>query len=185
MKSFIAVIFAAFIAVFPAPLYAACPNIHSGACCGTFWYEYDWTLACAGTSGSVSASTLSCFSSPAYSFTGSSGTATYSYTIGASDPIANTAKWSAGVFLDATDTTDSQFNTLLVTVSVTHNGSTTSNTIFSWNGQTGGDVSCGRYDYWYFTAVVGDTITVQVSATNFSSGSTTIKVGEPFLFNEP
>lgn len=183
MKSFLAVFFVAFIAAFPAPLYAACPTFRSGACCGTVWEEYDWTLSCAGTAGSVSTSTLSCYSAPAYNFTGSSGSATYSYTVGASDPLYNTAKWSAGVFVDFNDTTNSQYNTLNISVSVTHNGSTTSHTILNWSGATG-DISCNRYDYFYFTAVVGDTITVTITATNFSSGSTTIKVGEPFLFNE-
>jgi hypothetical protein len=31
---------------------------------------------------------------------------------------------------------------------------------------------------------VGDTIKITIAAMNFSSGSTTIKVGAPVLFNE-
>ncbi len=166
----------------PYNLYAACPNINSGACCGTFWYEYAFTTSCAGTSGSVSNSTLSCYSTPAHSFTGT-GTVTYSYTIGASDPIINSNHWSASIFVDFDDPNNSQFNTLNITVGVTHNGVTTSNTLLSWNGQSG-DLSCSREDFWYFSAVAGDTISVTISATNFNSGSTTIKTAAPILFNE-
>jgi hypothetical protein len=182
MKNFIVALVIAGTAVLPMNAYASCPDIHSGACCGTFWYEYDWTTSCAGTSGSVSSSTLSCYSTPAYAITGSSGTITYSYTIGGSDPIANTTHWSAGLFVDFDDPNNSQYNTLNVTVSVTHNGSTSSNTILSWNGQSG-DISCGRYDYYFFTAVAGDTITVTISGTNFNTSNTTIKAAAPFLFN--
>ncbi len=46
-----------------------------------------------------------------------------------------------------------------------------------------GDLACVRYGYYYFTAVVGDTITVTTTATNFNSPNTTIKVSNPILFN--
>ena len=66
--------------------------------------------------------------------------------------------------------------------SIASNGSTTSYTILSWDGADG-DLSCARYDYWYFTAVVNDTITVTITGTNFNSPGTTIKAGTPILFN--
>jgi hypothetical protein len=181
MKSVIAVAVIALLLT-PVNAYAACPNITGPyICCGSgYWHEYEWDASCAGTSGSVGSGTLSCFNSPSKTFTGASGTVTYSYTIGASDPINNSNKWSVGLFLDFDDSTDSQYNTITASVSVTHNGSTTSNTIKTHNG-TQGDLGCNRYDYWYFTAVPGDTITVTITGTNFSANA--IEAGVPFLMN--
>jgi hypothetical protein len=170
-------------AVLSSNVYASCPNIQAGYCCGTYWYQYDFAAGCAGTSGSVAASTLSCSSTPAYQFTGS-GTVSYSYTVGANDPIINSARWSAGLLFDFDDPNNSPYNTLNASVSVTHDGSTTSYTILAWNGLTG-DTACDRDDYWHFGAVAGDTITVTITATNFNSGSTTIRAAAPFLFNQP
>jgi hypothetical protein len=174
-----AVFFIAFVAAFPAPLYASCPDITSYS----RWVEYDWTLGCAGTTGSPGTTTLSCFSLPAHNFTASSSSATYSYTIQSGDPIYDTTKWSSSVYVDFNDNTNSSSNTLSISVSHTHNGVTTSHTMLNWNGALG-DFACRNYGYFYFTAVVGDTITVTVNATNFSSASTTIKVAAPMLFNE-
>jgi hypothetical protein len=163
--------------------YAICPSIQTGYCCGTYWYQYDFAAGCAGTSGSVSTSTLSCGSTPAYQFTGS-GTVSYAYTVGANDPIINSARWSAGLLVDFDDPNNSPYNTLNASVSVTHNGSTTSYAILAWDGLTG-DTACDRDDYRYFSAVAGDTITVTITATNFNNGSTTIRAAAPFLFNQP
>ena len=182
MKS---VIVAVVVALLFSPLnaYAACPNITGPFfCCGSgYWYEYKWDASCAGTSGSVGSGTLSCYNEPSKAITGASGTVTYSYTVGASDPLLNSNKWSVSMFVDFDDPNNSQYNTLTASVGVTHNGSTTSNTIFSHNG-TQGDLSCSRKGYYYFTAVVGDTITVTITGTNFSAN--TIEAGVPFLFNE-
>jgi hypothetical protein len=186
MKSILAAFVIALV-LLPGSAYASCPNITYGACCGVAWYEYSFALTCAGTSGSIAPTTLSCSypltPPPAYQFNGTSATVTYSYTIGANDPMMNPAHWSAGLLIDLDDPSASQYNTLNATVSVTHNGSTTSNTIVSRNG-TQGTVSCTRYDYYYFTAVAGDTITVTITGTNFNSGSTKIRASEPFLFSD-
>jgi|ERR1041385_917803 hypothetical protein len=186
MKSTLAVVAIALV-IFPVNAFASCPDITYGACCGIAWYEYRFTTACAGTSGSVSTTTLLSCSYPltppdGYQFTGS-GTVTYSYTLGASDPILNSAHWSAGLIVEFSDPNNSPYNTLNATISVTHNGSTTTNTIVSHDG-TQGTLSCSRYDYYYFSAVAGDTLTVTITGTNFNSGSTTIKAGEPFLFSQ-
>jgi hypothetical protein len=98
----------------------------------------------------VSTTTLSCSypltPPPAYQFNGTSATVTYSHTLTANHPILNSAHWEAGLIIDFDDPSSSQYNTLNATVSVTHNGSTTSNTIVSRNG-TQGTVSCTRYDF--------------------------------------
>ena len=100
-------VFTIMIAVFVAlsvPAYGSCPNVSGPFFLGPYyWYEWDWATSCAGTTGSVSTSTLSCFSDPAYQFTGSSGTVTYSYTVGASDPVVDTTKWQVTQFFDFND----------------------------------------------------------------------------------
>lgn len=183
MKSILAVVLLALVAVaFPVSAYASCPDVTGPFLLGPYyWYQWEWDTSCAGTSGSVSTDTLSCFSDPAYKFTGT-GTVTYSHTVTANDPVVDTAKWQVAQFVDFDDPSNSQYNTFTATLSVTHNGSTTSHGIVTWNGSLG-DISCNRYDYWYFTAVTGDTITVTLSATNFNNPNTVIKAGTPILFN--
>jgi hypothetical protein len=180
MKAFFAALLVAL--VIAIPVQAACPNITGPFFLGPYsWYEYRFALSCAGTTGSVGTSTLSCFGDPAHTFTGS-GTVQYSYTVSAGDPYINYTKWQVAQFFDFNDPSNSNTNTLNASVSVTHNGSTTSYTILNYNGSIG-DLSCARYDYFYFTAVAGDTITVTVTATNFNSPNTVIKAGSPILFN--
>jgi len=188
MKSINAVVFfvvALSFVAFPTAAQASCPNITGPYFLGSYyWYEYSFSTSCAGTSGSgVSTSALSCYSDPAYQFTGSSGTVTYSYVVGANDPIINSAHWEVSLFVDFNDPSSSPYNTLNASVSVTHNGSTTSHTIVSQNG-TQGSLSCARYDYWFFSAVANDTITVTITGTNFNGGSTIIKAGTPLISNE-
>lgn len=183
MKPITAISAFIFTAALSMNAYAICPTTQAGYCCGTYWYQYNFAAGCAGTSGSVGASTLSCGSTPAYQFTGS-GTVSYSYTIDANDLFYNSARWSAGLLVDFDDPHNSPYNTLNASVSVTHNGSTSSYTILAWDGLSG-DKACDRDDYGHFSADVGDTITVTITATNFNDGTMTIRAAAPFLFNQP
>ena len=182
MKSIVASAAIMLVLFFPANALASCPNITGPySCCGTSWYQYELDPSCAGTSGSVSSATMSCYSQAGHQYTGN-GTVTYTYTIGQSDPILNSAHWSAQVYVDFNDPNNSIYDTLNLSVSVTHNGSTTSYTMLSQNG-TQGSLSCSTAAYWYFTAVAGDTITLTFTATNYYS-NTTIKTGTPLIFNQ-
>jgi hypothetical protein len=184
MKAITAVFAIALFSILPTVAYAACPNITGPyICCGTSWYQYDWPNSCAGTGGSgVSTATLSCYSLGGHQFTGSSGSVSYQHTVQSTDPVTNYNNWQVSAYFDFDDPSNSQYNTLTATVSVTHNGSTTSYTFLNWSGASG-DLSCGRYGYYYFTAVVGDTITVTYNATNFNNPNTVIKASTPTLFN--
>src|SRR5881394_2678731 len=172
MRSIFAVCAIALV-LFPVSAFASCPDIYGPySCCGTSWYVYSWTLACAGTSGSVSSTTDSCGDN-VYAMTGSSATITYTYTIGASDPIINQNNWQASLYVQFSDPTSNANNNINATVSVRHNGQIVSNnTIVSQNG-TQGSLDCGPFRaYYYYTAVAGDTITVTVTGSN--DGNATI-----------
>lgn len=157
------------LAVFPLTAYAGCPTIVGPtACCGRYWYYYNFDTSCAGTSGNVSTTNMWCYSTPAHQFGTGTSTVTYSYTIGSSDPVLTT--WAAELrYVEWSDPNNSIYNTLVATVSVTHNGSTTSNTFLSINGTT--SRSCSL-ESGGFSATTGDTITVTITTTIYNSNVT-------------
>ncbi|HET7435865.1 MAG TPA: hypothetical protein VFN10_14250 [Thermoanaerobaculia bacterium] len=176
----IAAVLALVLVVVPSA-FAGCPTI-SGPyiCCGTAWYQYSWSTSCAGTTGNVSNATMWCYSTPAKAFGTGSSSATYSYTIGSSDPIAN--HWSADLrYVEWSDPNGSASNTLSATLSVTHNGSTTSRTLFSVNGQSSKSCSLEGTGATNFDAAVGDTVTITINASIVNS-NVTAQVGAPTLY---
>src|SRR4051812_21450041 len=148
MKSLIAICAIALI-IFPTAAFASCPDIYGPySCCGTSWYIYQFTLACAGVSGSVSSTTDSC-SDNVYAITGSSATITYTYEIGQNDPILNSANWQAALYVQFSDPTSNSGNYINATVSVVHNRAVVStNTIVSQNGSQG-SLDCGPFRAYY------------------------------------
>ncbi|MDQ3282506.1 MAG: hypothetical protein M3Q69_13985 [Acidobacteriota bacterium] len=175
VKVFLAI---AVLTLSPLTAYAGCPSIIGPTlCCGRSWYQYQFDTSCAGTSGSVSNATLWCYSTPAKQFGTGSSSVTYSYTIGANDPIL--ATWDADIrYVEWYDPNNSIYNTLTATVSVQHNGVTTSSTFLNINGTT--SKSCSL-EGGTFSAVAGDTVTVTINATIFNS-NVTAQVGQVSLF---
>jgi hypothetical protein len=185
MKYATAVIAIAVMAIFPLNAFAGCPTINGPySCCGNFYYTYVFDTSCAGTSGNVSATTMYCDfynSTPAKQFGTGSSSATYSFIVGASDPIVDSNNWEVDLrYVEWSDPNASMYNTLSATLSVTHNGSTTSNTFYSINGTT--SQNCALSSYASFSAVAGDTITVTVNTTIYNS-NVTAQVAAPILFN--
>jgi hypothetical protein len=184
MKHKMAVIaIAVIMAIFPLNAFAGCPTINGPyACCGYLYYTYVFDASCASTSGNVSAATEYCdFYNPtaAKQFGTGSSSATYSYTLGTSDPIVDSNNWEVDLrYVEWSDPNASTSNTISATVSVTH-GSTTSNTFFSINGTTSQNCTT---PYASFSAVAGDTITVTINTTIYNS-NVTARVGPPMLFN--
>ena len=183
MKYITAVVAIAVMAIFPLNAFAGCPTINGPySCCGTSWYDYTFDTTCAGTTGNVTSATLWCYSTPAKQFGTGSSSATYSFTIGANDPILNANNWQVDLrYVEWSDPNSSIYNTLSATVSVTHNGSTTSNTFFSINGTN--TESCALSSYAVFSAVAGDSITVTINTTIYNS-NVTAQVGAPHIFNQ-
>lgn len=184
MKRKMAVIAIAVMAIFPLNAFAGCPTISGPySCCTYVYYTYVFDTSCAGTTGNVSATTQYCDfynPTPAKQFGTGSSSATYSYTVGANDPIVDSNNWEVDLrYVEWSDPNASVYNTLSATLSVTHNGSTTSNTFSSINGTTSQNCTS---PYATFSAVAGDTITVTVNTTIYNS-NVTARVGAPMLFN--
>ena len=177
MKSITAVFVAAMM-LFAPSAFAACPDITGPYCLfAGCWYQYEQAPSCAGTSGNVSPTTLWCFNTPALSFGTGSSSATYSFVIGANDPAGNMDVDLR--YVEWYDPNNSIYNTLTATVSVTHNGSTTSQQFYSINGTT--SKSCQLSNYASFSAQAGDTVTVTINTTIFNS-NVTAKIGAPLIF---
>jgi hypothetical protein len=179
MKSITAILVAA-VMLFAPSAFAGCPDISGPYCMfAGCWYMYEQDTTCAGTTGNVSNTTLWCYDTPAKQFGTGSSSATYSFTLGPNDPINNN-NWNVDLrYVEWSDPNSSIYNTLTATVSVTHNGSTTSQTFYSINGtQT---KSCALSDYATFNATNGDTITVTINTTIYNS-NVTAKVGAPVIF---
>lgn len=159
-------------------IYATCsPTINgpfwSGGSC---WRDYVFDTSCADTSQSTT--TLSCYSTPGHNFdyVSPGGEAFASYTFTASGSGSST--WSVFHRVDFNDPNNSQWDFVWLQVAVTHNGSTTYNTYFSYTGAMG-DLSCSQ-PWTTFSAVNGDTVTFTIGTQALYSG-TTIRVSKPYV----
>jgi len=168
----------AIVATLIAPAtFAACPD-QAGPTC--FWwgcyYSFSYpSTSCASTSGSLSSTTLSCYSWPAYQITGT-GYADYSMVV----PTGMGGNhWSVQHFVDMSSTSHSDW--LYATVLVIHNGTNTySSTYFSHFGDQG-SLSCALQGSGFFSAADGDTIVVETGGVN--STSATMAQGTPQVFS--
>ncbi len=167
------------VVLFPGSAFAGCPDITGPyACCGISWFMYHWDTSCAGRTGNTSAATMWCYSTPAWQFGTGTSSLTYSYTLGANDPVSSNMTADLR-YVEWSDPNASIYNTLTATLSVTHNGSTSSQTFYSVNGQN--TQSCALSSYATFSAVAGDTITITITATIYNS-NVTAQVGAPYVF---
>lgn len=175
MKTITAVFAAAMMLLAP-PAFAACPDVSGPYCLSTCWFLFEQAPSCAGTTGNVSSTTSSCYNNtPVLQFGTGSSSATYSFVLdhdyvsGEGDIELRFVEWN--------DPNASIYNTLTATISVTHNGTTTSQQFYSINGtQTN---NC-QWAWGLFSAQNGDTITVTVNTT-INNSNVTARVG-PALF---
>jgi hypothetical protein len=168
------------------PASASCPSIWLQACCGTSWYEFDIDNSCLDSSG-VSTTNLSCGAGYEHGF-GSRNFTTWTYTIPADGTTINSGNtfykrqyWSVTVFVDFSSPTQSFNDNVTGTLTVTHNGTNTWYTIFSFYGSSAASQSCTRQDV-SFSATNGDIITITISSTKFNSNAV-IKATLPIVFN--
>jgi hypothetical protein len=155
------------------PTYATCPTPPTGPSCagGLCWYVYTPDDDCWQLSGSVSPTTLSCMNGYAFG-NGWASTVSYTFTIGANDPIGN---FSGTSYVDFDDPNDSAYNQIEGWAIVNHNGSDTYTQLFSHAGYMG-DLSCQVLS-GHFSATNGDTVTVYLQVTKWYS-NTTIKASK-------
>jgi hypothetical protein len=101
---------------------------------------------------------------------GNNKSMTHTFTVGASD--SGSSNWNLGFNVDFSDPNNDWYSQLVVQVQVTHNGSTTTHSIYTRNGSQGSD--CG-WKSGSFTAVNGDTVKVVFRANDY--------LGANILFN--
>jgi hypothetical protein len=145
-----------YVNVGPVPYYEYTKNDLTDAGDASCWIlQTGWT---AGTLNSTCAP-----DTDGWEFTGGNNkTMTHTFTVGAND--FGSSNWSLSFDVDFVDPNDDWYSQLKVQVLVTHNGSTTTRTIYSRNGLQGDD--CGSY-YNSFSAVNGDTVQVVVKANDY------------------
>lgn len=167
------------LAIFPANAFASCPTQTGPYMSGPFtWYVFNFDTSCASTSGSVSTTTLSCFSLPGYQWNYGSGWADYQMTV----PINVYSNFSVGVYVDFSDPHAYYGDAIAAVVTAMHNTTVTHNeTIFIHQGNQG-SLSCVRFDSSEFTASPGDTIEVTLTGQSYYSDAT-MQISTPFVFS--
>jgi hypothetical protein len=172
--------------LFAAHASASCPSI-SHQSSGPFdWYVFDVDSSCATVNYATPATLWSCGLS-AYEFGTGYQDVTWSYTIPADGTTINNGtynhypNWSATVFIDFYSPQQTIYDSIYATLTVTHNGSDTTYSIASLQGNSASSQTCGRFDVG-FSAVNGDTITLKYTTSKWGTGST-IRGSLPQVFN--
>jgi hypothetical protein len=174
-------------AVCTAPVWRGPTGVGGGA-----WYDYtqpqsSYSINPAGSPINTVTSIPNCSNEPGWDFGGTSWGESEEtcFVLDSSTPFFNSTKWSADMAVYFVTTgTPSTYDTLRLYAIVTHPGGTqNSYTLFSWNGALGNITDCQPRGTGYFTANVGDTVTIRVRATNLSGGAT-IQTGVPHVFNQ-
>ncbi len=152
----------------------------------TYWYYED--PSCYTTAGNVTAHTLSCpnengWSFGAYGWLNSPSTATASFPV-QSGHVQNASHWTVQSWFQVSSPDQSWYDHVEINVDVLHSNGTHLyyNSLLSWNGTQGSDSGCNARTSSYFSANVGDTINVTVSAVNVS-GNATIDIAAPFIIS--
>ena len=164
--------------------FASCPTPYFGpVVSGPYtWADYTQDQSCY-YAPNVAQTSISCFSEPSWSFGSGTHTASASFTIGTNDWVGNHNHWEASSWIDFASTGGTSADRFEIDVDVQHpNNSVSYYTVLFWSGLNGSISSCSGAYSNYFTADVGDTVTVTVSATN--SGSANIVVSRPRIFSE-
>jgi hypothetical protein len=176
MKRFALVVLVLALAV-PNAAFATCPTPPSGpfSSGGHSWYDWSPDPACLSTNN-MSGATLSCFNFGAYT-PSLQQPSWVRYTFTADQIYSN---WSSDAFIDLDDPNNSSANWVDAWAHVDHNGVNTSYHLYSNDGSII-DWGCER-PYGTFSAVDGDTVTIEISAYRNNS-NTTIKIAYPHVFN--
>jgi len=163
----------------------------SASCSPTIYFNYWYYEApsCYTTSSNVTAHTLSCPGEDGWSFgfawLNTPATATASFAV-LSGHVQNQNHWTVQSWFQVSSPDQSWYDHVEINVDVLHSDGTHSyyNSLLWWNGSQASDDGCNARTSGYFSAVVGDTINVTVSAVN-PSGNATIDIAAPLIINNP
>ena len=176
---YVSIVLVVALAMFPANAFASCPNQTGAYFSGPFvWYDFDFDTSCASTSGSVTAGSMWCYSTPAYSWDYGSGTVDYVMTV----PSGVYSNFSASILAEFSDPHTSNMNAVSATVYCYHNNSITYYETFYIHQGNQGSLSCSRFDSGVFTASAGDTIEVVMSGQSYNY-DTTMQISTPTIFS--
>ena len=187
VKSLIAVFLVALLSATGAS--ASCPSVYGYNIGGYGSYYVFYVDSSCMTSSSVTPTTLSGCGDSAYEFgTGYSQYIQWSFVVPAEGATINngtfhqlSTNYSVKLFIDFSSPTQTFYDNIMGTVTVTHNGVDTGTTFLSLYGNSAPGETCHEHD-GNFTATNGDTITIRINVTKWGSGSV-IKTGLPVVFN--
>lgn len=146
------------------------------------YYLYDQPQNCYSLTSGVSNDVVGCNYVNGWSFSGAYlMNASTTFTLTSSDPIINSNKWLVGSNIEFNSPAADAYNWVQLAVYVYHPNNTVSQySIFYWDGRDGTLSGCPERS-GYFSADVGDTVTIQINALNTAGG--TIRASTPTLFN--
>jgi hypothetical protein len=167
------------LALFPANAFATCPAQTGPYLSGfTYWYDFDFATSCAVTNGAVTAGSMWCYSTPAYSWDYGTGSVDYSMTV----PSGVYSHFSVSIFAEFSDPHTSSANAVSATVYCYHNNSVTYSETFYLHQGNQGSLSCVRFDSGSFTASAGDTIEVVMGGQSYNY-DTTMQISTPTIYS--
>jgi hypothetical protein len=159
--------------------FAQCPSITGPFFQGTHsWDVYSLDESCYTKTIGVSSTTVGCYYGSGWTFTDNWPMNSHTeFTIGANDPVILN-NWNAGSFIEFNSPSNSAYDWIGIAVYVYHpNNTVSSYSIFYWDGTMGTLSGCAE-QYGSFSATNGDTVKVQINASNGTTAAT-IKASIP------
>jgi hypothetical protein len=176
---YVAMMLVVAVALFPANAFASCPDQNGPYASGPFyWYTFDFGTSCASTSGGASATSMWCYSTPAYDFGYSGGSADYEMTV----PSGVYSHFSVAIYAEFSDPHTSNMNAVSASVYCWHNNTLTYSETFYIHQGNEGSLSCVRFDSDEFSASAGDTIQVLTGGQSYNY-DTTMQISTPIIFS--
>lgn len=166
---------------------AQCVTItNGGGPAGLTWYMYQISKGCWNALGNLSNANVGCSGDNGWQvgLVWSPPASIYASVVAQSGKVYNPAHWNVEVYWQTVSPDQSWWDYIDLTVTVTHPD--LSQTIYSsllhWNGTMASNDGCHALITPYFTANVGDTITMKMTSSNMT-GNSTIITGVPRLVN--
>lgn len=159
--------------------FAQCPTISGPYYQGIHsWDVYGMDDSCYTKTIGVSSTTVNCYGGSGWSFTDNWPMNSHAeFTIGATDPVVLNS-WTASSFIEFNSPSSSASDWIGIAVYVYHtNNTVTPYSIFYWDGTMGTLSGCAE-QYGTFSATNGDTVKVQINASNGTTAAT-IKASIP------
>jgi len=161
-----------------ASAFATCPTAPSPS--GFYAYNYSQDEACYSLTGSISSTSVACYTGSGWSF----GGGYFSYAVASftadGSYLFNANNWAGSSFIYFDSPGATAYDWIELIAVVTHNNADTRYSLFYWDGTMGSLNGCNEH-YGLFSASAGDTVSIKVYVSN--SGSANIQASIPRVFN--